>query len=184
MKTAAFTHCFVTMKRSSPLALMAEIRFTPKRCPVAGTIGVSPFRAHVGRIELQRQESLPIQEPLRTRADELRPLPLGKLMRRRGQYPENQCSKLLVPFEKDGRLEIDTGAAERRLRRVATGRRAWLFAVSTNGAVRIAATLRLVSTAEAAGIAPGRYVTDIYLKIADDWPQSRLEELRLYRSCG
>jgi len=129
------------------------------------------------RLQLRQEKSLPIWERMRTRADELQSLPLSKPMREGITYLENQWPKLRVPFEIDGRLEIDTGAAERRLRRVATGRRAWLFAGSPKGAHRIADMLSLVSTAEAAGIDPGRYLADIYLKIAEGWPQSRLLEL-------
>lgn len=133
------------------------------------------------RLQLRTQQSLPIWERMRTRADELRSLPLSKPMREGVSYLENQWPKLRVPFEIDGRLEIDTGAAERRLRRVATGRRAWLFAGSPKGAERIADMLSLVSTAEAAGIDPGRYLQDIYGRIADGWPQSRLSELLPHR---
>lgn len=129
------------------------------------------------RLALRKQESLPIWERMHTRANQLRSLPLSKPMREGVSYLENQWPKLRVPFEIDGRLEIDTGAAERRLRRVATGRRAWLFAGSQKGAERIADMLSLVSTAEAAGIDPGRYLKDIYCRIADGWPQGRLPEL-------
>ena len=82
----------------------------------------------------------------------------------------------IVPFTLDGRLDIDNGSAERRLRPVASGRKAWLFAGSTAGAERFADLLSLVSTADAAGVNPGSYIADILPRI-DTWPQRRLDEL-------
>jgi hypothetical protein len=36
------------MKLSSPRFVIAEIMLQPKRCPVARTTGVSPFKAKLG----------------------------------------------------------------------------------------------------------------------------------------
>jgi transposase len=99
-------------------------------------------------------------------------------MREGVRYLGNQWEKLRIPFEIDGRLEIDNGSAERRLRRLAAGRRSWLFAGSTSGAERIAQMLSLVSTA---GVNPDAYLTDVFSKIAHGWPNSRLDELLPHR---
>ena len=133
------------------------------------------------RLELRQEHSRPILERMRTRAEELDPLPLATPMREGVRYLQNQWHKLLVPFERDGRLEIDNGIAERRLRRLATGRRAWLFAGSPAGAQRIAHMLSLVSTADAAGVDPGGYLADLFERITAGWPHSRRDDLLPHR---
>lgn len=128
------------------------------------------------RLELRQERSMPILNELHERAHELSALPLAKPMHNGVTYLLNQWSKLLVPFTLDGRLEIDNGSAERRLRPVASGRKSWLFAGSQAGAERFADLLSLVSTAEAAGVNPGSYIADILPRM-DTWPQRRIDEL-------
>ena len=128
------------------------------------------------RLELRQTESMPIMEELYDRARELSSLPLLKPMRTGTTYFVNQWEKLKVPFTTDGRLEIDNGVAERYLRRVASGRKAWLFAGSHDGARRFADVLSLVSTADAAGVDAGSYLPSI-LGAVSTWPNSRIEEL-------
>jgi transposase len=133
------------------------------------------------RLALRQEHSRPILERMRERAEELDPLPLSTPMREGVRYLKNQWDKLLVPFERDGRLEIDNSAAERRLRRLATGRRAWLFAGSPAGAQRIAHMLSLVSSADAAGIDPGGYLADLFERISAGWPHRRRDDLLPHR---
>jgi transposase len=133
------------------------------------------LRAHE-RLELRQERSLPILKQMQERAYELSALPLAKPMQNGVTYLLNQWDKLLVPFTIDGRLDIDNGSAERRLRPVASGRKAWLFAGSTAGAERFADLLSLVSTADAAGVNPGSYIADILPRV-DTWPHSRIHEL-------
>lgn len=61
---------------------------------------------------------VPILNELKERALELSALPLSKPMNTGVTYLLGQWQKLLVPFTQDGRLEIDNGSAERRLRPV------------------------------------------------------------------
>ena len=128
------------------------------------------------RLDRRRRESLPIMTRMLGRANELLPLPLAKPMKNGVTYLINQFEKLVVPFTGDGRMEIDNGSAERRLRPVASGRKAWLFAGSESGAQRFADVLSLVSTAEAAAIDPGTYVASIIQNV-DTWPNSRIDDL-------
>lgn len=128
------------------------------------------------RLELRQERSVPILRELKERAHELSALPLTKPLQQGVTYLLHQWDKLLVPFTLDGRLDIDNGSAERRLRPVASGRKAWLFAGSAAGAVRFADQLSLVSTAAAAGVDPGSYIADILPRIAT-WPHRRLDEL-------
>lgn len=132
------------------------------------------------RLALRRAKSLPLMEEMYAHAQELALLPLLKPMKTGVTYFVNQWEKLTVPFQHDGRLEIDNGESERRLRRVASGRKAWLFAGSDAGARRFADTLSLVSTADAAGVEPGLYLPSVISHI-DGWPNRRIEDLLPHR---
>lgn len=65
---------------------------------------------------------------------------------------------------------------ERYLRRVASGRKSWLFAGSQSGAERFAALLSLVASAQATGADPGSYIADILPQVQTTLA-SRLDEL-------
>lgn len=128
------------------------------------------------RLELRQQVSLPIMEAMKSRAVALADVPLIKPMKQGVTYFLNQWERLIVPFTKDGRLDIDNGSAERRLRPVASGRKSWLFAGSAGGAARFADMLSLVSSAEAAGVDPGAYISSL-ITMVSTWPHRRLVDL-------
>ena len=132
------------------------------------------------RLQLRAERSVPILGEMKARAQELAPLPLARPLKQGVGYLLNQWDKLLVPFQKDGRLEIDNGAAERYLRRVASGRKSWLFAGSHGGAQRFASLLSIVSSAEAAGVDPGSYISNL-IQTVDSWPNKRLSDLLPHR---
>jgi transposase len=79
-------------------------------------------------------------------------------------------------FLDDGRICLSNNAAERALRGVALGRRAWLFAGSDRGGERAAAIYSLIATAKLNGVDPQAWLADALRRIADH-PASRLEEL-------
>lgn len=56
------------------------------------------------------------------------------------------ASVLVVATATDGRLALDSNAAERALRGVAVGRKNWLFAGSDRGGERAAAMYSLIET--------------------------------------
>ena len=128
------------------------------------------------RLEFRHEKSLPLMAVIKTRAQELSGLPLSKPIQQGVTYFLNQWDRLIVPFRDDGRLEIDNGESERRLRRVAQGRKAWLFAGSEAWAHRFAGDLSVVATAEASDLEPGDYIQRI-LPIISDWPNQRIDEL-------
>jgi len=128
------------------------------------------------RLELRQAESLPIMREIHARARDLQGMPLLKPLQQGVTYLGNQWDKLVVPFETDGRLEIDNGLAERRLRRIASGRKSWLFAGSRGGAERFADMLSIVSSADAAGVDCGQYLPSVIEHI-NDWPARHLDEL-------
>src|SRR5213075_2291214 len=79
-------------------------------------------------------------------------------------------------FLDDGRICLSNNAAERALRGIALGRRAWLFAGSDRGGERAAAIYTLIGTAKLNGIDPQAWLADVLRRIADH-PASRLHEL-------
>ena len=79
-------------------------------------------------------------------------------------------------FLHDGRICLTNNAAERGLRCVALGRKAWLFAGSDRGGERAAAMYSLIATAKLNDIDPRAWLADVLARIADH-PASRLHEL-------
>ncbi len=79
-------------------------------------------------------------------------------------------------FLDDGRICLSNNAAERALRGIALGRRAWLFAGSDRGGERAAAMYTLIATAKLNGINPQAWLADVLARIAGH-SASRLHEL-------
>ena len=79
-------------------------------------------------------------------------------------------------FLGDGRICLTNNAAERALRGIALGRRAWLFAGSDRGGERAAAVYSLIVTAKSNDVDPRAWLADVLARIADH-PASRLQEL-------
>src|SRR3981189_3598432 len=70
-------------------------------------------------------------------------------------------------FLADGRICISNNAAERALRGIALGRKAWLFAGSDRGGERAAIMLTLVQTAKLNDVDPQAWLADVLARIAD-----------------
>ncbi|RKK03822.1 IS66 family transposase [Pseudoroseomonas wenyumeiae] len=79
-------------------------------------------------------------------------------------------------FLSDGRVCLTNNAAERALRGVALGRKAWLFAGSDRGGERAAMIYALITTAKLNSVDPRAWLADVLARIADH-PASRLDEL-------
>jgi len=79
-------------------------------------------------------------------------------------------------FLDDGRICLTNNAAERALRGIAIGRKAWLFAGSDRGGERAAAIYTLIETAKLNGVDSQVWLADVLRRIADH-PASRLDEL-------
>ena len=79
-------------------------------------------------------------------------------------------------FLDDGRICLTNNAAERALRGVALGRKAWLFAGSDRGGERAAAMYSLIVTAKLNDVDPRAWLADVLRRLADH-PASRLHEL-------
>ncbi|MCP4560771.1 MAG: IS66 family transposase [Bosea sp.] len=79
-------------------------------------------------------------------------------------------------FLDDGRVCLTNNAAERALRGIALGRKAWLFAGSDRGAERAAVMYSLIGTARLNNVDPQAWLADALARIAEI-PQNRLSEL-------
>jgi len=79
-------------------------------------------------------------------------------------------------FLEDGRICLTNNAAERALRGLALGRKAWLFAGSDRGGQRAALLYSLIVTAKLNDVDPQAWLADVLARIADH-PASRLDEL-------
>jgi transposase len=79
-------------------------------------------------------------------------------------------------FLDDGRICLTNNAAERALRGVALGRKAWLFAGSDRGGERAAAMYSLIVTARLNDLDSRAWLADVLARI-NDHPAARLHEL-------
>lgn len=92
---------------------------------------------------------------------------LGYAVRQRGA---------LTRFFDDGRLKLTNNHSERELRRVATGRKAWLFCGSDDHAQAAGNLLTLIASARLHGLDPEQYLRDLF-RVLPQWPRDRFIEL-------
>jgi len=97
--------------------------------------------------------------------------PLGEAI----TYAFNQWDALTV-YTTDGDLAIDNNASENALRRVALGRKNWLFCGSDLGGHTAAVLFSLLATCQRHKVEPLAYLRDVLTRIAAH-PASRLAEL-------
>lgn len=79
-------------------------------------------------------------------------------------------------FLEDGRICLTNNAAERALRCVPLGRKAWLFCGSDRGGQRAAVLYTLIQTARLNEVDPQAWLADVLARIAEH-PVNRLDEL-------
>ncbi|MTJ82843.1 MAG: IS66 family transposase [Telmatospirillum sp.] len=79
-------------------------------------------------------------------------------------------------FLHDGRICLTNNAAERALRGIALGRRAWLFCGSDRGGQRAAVMYSLIVSAKMNDVDPQAWLADVLARIADH-PAHRIDEL-------
>lgn len=129
------------------------------------------------RLALREQRSRPVMDDFfRWVAKTYNEEPPKSGLARALIYAINQ-SKALMRFLEDGRLPLDNNACEREIRSVAIGRKNYLFVGSDEGGRRAAIMYTLLGTCSLAGVDPWAYLRDVLQRIADGWPQSRLDEL-------
>ncbi|MGL4512436.1 MAG: IS66 family transposase, partial [Lacipirellulaceae bacterium] len=89
-------------------------------------------------------------------------------------YAQNQWAALCV-YATQGFLAIDNNASERALKRVALGRKNWLFAGNDAAAENTARLWSLIASCERHGVDPQRYLTSVLAKIGTT-PADQLEQ--------
>jgi len=130
------------------------------------------------RLALRLEKSAPVYAELFALLEDWAPqvppkTPLGKALA--------SAQNRYVPlgrFLEDGRVPVDNGEAERLIKRIALGRKAWLFVGSDEAGHRAAAVYTLVLSCYRLGVDPWAYFRDVLPKLGDTrFPASRLEEL-------
>lgn len=129
------------------------------------------------RLAMRADRSVPLVDELDGWVDEhagkLRPTELLEEARR---YAEQQRPFFRRCFS-DGRFEIDNGDVERGMRRIAIGRRNWLFTGASTGGPRIAVAYTLVESCRRLGLPVAEYLRDVMTKIDRGWAMRRVGEL-------
>lgn len=82
----------------------------------------------------------------------------------------------LTRFFDDGRLKLTNNDSERQLRKIATGRKAWLFVGSDDHAQAAGNLLTLIASARLHALDPEAYLRDLFC-VLPQWPSDRYLEL-------
>lgn len=147
----------------------------------------------VDRLLLRRRESVPLMkrlEALLQSSSAQKLLPKSKLGTALSYMRNNW--EALKQFVSDGRLPIDNNEAERDLRRVAVGRRNWLFVGSERGGHRTAVILTVIASAHRHDLDVRVYLRDVLERLAkgeehldellpDVWKAHHPEHVRRFR---
>jgi transposase len=91
------------------------------------------------------------------------------------RYGLNQW-EALGHFLDDVRVPLDNNASEAALRRVALGRKNFLFVNDVDAGTNIAGLYTLIATCESRGVNPFAYLADVLLRV-EDQPVDRIDEL-------
>jgi transposase len=119
------------------------------------------------RFALRQERSKPVLTKIKIWLDAESQLVLPRSpMAQAINYTLNQWDAL-NRYTEQGYLNIDNNAAERALKRVALGRKNWLFAGHDDAGASHARLYSLIASAERHGIDPQAYLTSVLAKIAD-----------------
>ena len=151
------------------LDLVAELYIAEHAADAQGLVGAA-------KLEFRKQRAGPIRERMRQWLDAQRDRhppksPIAAAIR----YADNQWDELGV-FLDEARLPLDNNGSERALRRIALGRKNYLFVHDGDSGASIAGLYSLVATCEARQINPFDYLTDILARVQDH-PTSAIDEL-------
>lgn len=128
------------------------------------------------KLEFRKQRAGPIRERMKAWLDAQRDRhppksPIATAIR----YADNQWKELGV-FLDDERVPLDNNGSERALRRVALGRKNYLFVHDSDAGASIAGLYSLVATCEARQINPFDYLTDVLSRVQDH-PTGAIDQL-------
>ncbi len=151
------------------LDLVAELYMAEHAADAQGLVGTS-------KLEFRKTRAGPIRKRMRAwlkAQKEQHPpkSPIAGAIR----YAENHWDELGV-FLDDVRVPLDNNGSERALRRVALGRKNYLFVHHGDAGASLAGLYSLVATCEARGINPFEYLADALTRVQDH-PISAIDEL-------
>jgi transposase len=123
------------------------------------------------RLALRQQRSTPVLAQIKAWLDAEKEVvlprsPMGQAL----GYAQNQWTALNA-YVTQGYLAIDNNAAERALKRVAIGRKNWLFAGNDAAAQNHARLWTLIASCERHGVDPQRYLTSVLANIGQTSPE-------------
>jgi transposase len=153
-----------------PIDLILELYRVEDDAKARDIVGTA---AHLA---LRKERSTPVRERLKKWLDDNLDRhppksPIGVAIR----YAQKMW-KELGRFLEDARLPLDNNASERALRRVALGRKNFLFVGDATSGEHIAGLYSLAATCEARNINPLDYFTDVISRVGDH-PMSELDAL-------
>jgi transposase len=117
------------------------------------------------RLAVRQERSVPVLEKIKNWLDAEQDVVLPRSpMATAITYALNQW-QALTTYTTQGFLNIDNNASERALKRVAIGRKNWLFAGNDAAAENHARLWSLIASCELHGVDPQRYLTSVLAKI-------------------
>lgn len=129
------------------------------------------------RYRLRQEKSLPLLKAFKAWLEVNAGKVLkGSLTRTAMDYTLNQW-EYLIGYCKRGDLKISNAGAENAIRPFALGRKAWLFADTSQGARASATCYSLIETAKANDLEPSAYIHHVLERIADANTLEKLEIL-------
>jgi len=129
------------------------------------------------RYQVRQEKSLPLLATFKTWLEaNVSKVLKGSLTRKAMDYTLNQWD-YLVGYCERGDLHISNALAENAIRPFALGRRAWLFADTTQGANASATCYSLIETAKANQLEPSAYIHHVLTHIAEAGTVEKLEAL-------
>jgi transposase len=151
------------------LDLVAELYVAEHAADAQGLVGAA-------KLEFRKGRAGPIRRRMQAWLDAQRERhppksPIAAAIR----YADNQWEELGV-FLEDERVPLDNNGSERALRRVALGRKNYLFVQDADSGASIAGLYSLVATCEARGVNPFEYLVDVLTRVQDH-PSDALDEL-------
>lgn len=151
------------------LDLVAELYVAEHAADEQGLVGAA-------KLEFRKQRAGPIRTRMRAWLDAQRSRhppksPIAAAIR----YADNQWDELGV-FLDDEHVPLDNNGSERALRRIALGRKNYLFVHDGDAGASLAGLYSLVATCEARGINPFEYLADVLTRVQDH-PTSAVDEL-------
>jgi transposase len=128
------------------------------------------------RLRMRQDLSVPLLEEFKAWLDKQRDqvLPKSPMAEAIG-YALNNWSAL-IRYTEAGFLSIDNNVAERQMKRIAIGRKNWLFVGSENGGRTAAVLFSFTSTCDRLGIDPWAYLHDVLTRLPRT-PADQLAEL-------